>query len=82
MIELVVESVPEIVIVYDPFGGSEGALLLVELLPHAVSTRPSDASAITQASCRSLRDDLPRKPATSNPANAIPAGIGLPFFGA
>ena len=79
----VTESVPVTVSVYVPFGGF-GTLLLFEdeVPPQAEIANPSEASASTQASCLSLRDDLPRKPASRSPANAISAGSGLLFFGA
>ncbi len=76
---------PARVIVYVPFAGF-GTLLPPPLLlppppPQAEIASPSDASAITQANCRSLRDDRPRNPASTSPAKAIPAGTGLFLFG-
>src|ERR1700739_2855310 len=68
--------------VYVPFAGFGTDPLPLLTPPHADRASPSDASAITQAICRSFRHDLPRNPAISNPANAIPAGTGMPFFGA
>ena len=68
------ESVPVNVMVYVPFGGSDSVFPLVP--PQALSARPSDANAMKQASWRSLRDERPTKPASSSPANAIPAGSG------
>ena len=69
------ESVPVNVIVYVPFGGSDKVLPLVP--PQAESIRPSAAIAITQASCRSFRDERPSSPANRSPAKAIPAGSGF-----
>ena len=76
VIVAVVESCPLTVMVYVPLGGLETVVEL-ELLPHAERPKPMASKPITADRLRSLREERPMNPASSNPAKATASGAGF-----